>query len=82
MVLSVTSRTTQLWGGVDGSGVFLHCDWSSSDCVSSICSTSFIAAARFIHGSETASASALDTSFRAFPKNTGLFSDKFVCAFD
>ena len=61
----------------DGSGVVP----SGFDCVSSVCCISFIASAHSVHSSETASASALDTSFRAFLKNASRSSDKFVSEF-
>ena len=68
-------------GWFDGSGVSLHCCWSGSDFACSVSSTSFIAAARSVHSSKTASASVLDTSLSTFLKNASCFSNKFVSVF-
>ena len=68
-------------GSFDGSGVHLHCCSSSSDCASSDCSISLIAAARSVHSSEIASASVFDASLRAFLKNTSRFSVRCISVF-
>ena len=56
----------------DNNGVPLHCCWSSSSCAYSVCSINIIAVTRFVHSSDTTSASVFDTSLSAHLKYTSL----------